>query len=518
MTAEATQKYGTLLTAAGKRIIANAVATNTQVNIKYVAIGDGGGEEYHLTEDHKDLVNQVYEAEANGIYLDPDNENRIYVELAIPEDVGGFWIREAAIKSVDGEIIALATSNPTYKPRGTEGTVAGVGFKFILEVSNADKIVLNLDPSMVYATIFYVNNVVNNHKRETNVHGGTYFKEPNRLMLRNEEGRCQVEDPLDDADATPKWWVERYVADNRLPPGGSPGDFLVKNNSNVPAWAGEREYYIPKLLTSNINLYIDPNGNDATGDGTLNNPWASPHRALNELKLYMGNGYTATIRCNNGTYNLPASDLYVSSLHLPGGEIVLTSTTESKAAVQLTYPAGFSSSMIYCSNNGRLSVRNVTFASNSSSLQHLAAANFNSSLDLKNVDFNLTNNAHVVNAFWVLNNANLTFNSNSTDQEIRVLVNATASVTHALIASTGGNFTLRSNTGFYGTLNVDTAFALIYDGGRFGSYPGTWKITGNAFGKRYLVGTQGMCNTYGSGENFFPGSIAGEVNSGGIYL
>ena len=43
-------------------------------------------------------------------------------------------------------------------------------------------------------------------------HGGTYLKTPNRLMLRNNDGRCQVADPIDPADATPMQWVEKAIA------------------------------------------------------------------------------------------------------------------------------------------------------------------------------------------------------------------------------------------------------------------------------------------------------------------
>ncbi len=54
-----TQKYGTILTATGKAAIANAVATNTLIALKYIALGDGGGSEYYPGESQTALKNQV---------------------------------------------------------------------------------------------------------------------------------------------------------------------------------------------------------------------------------------------------------------------------------------------------------------------------------------------------------------------------------------------------------------------------------------------------------------------------
>ncbi|MDH7791872.1 hypothetical protein QBD00_002784 [Ochrobactrum sp. AN78] len=48
--------------------------------------------------------------------------------------------------------------------------------------------------------------------------------------------------------------------------------------------------------------------------------------------------------------------------------------------------------------------------------------------------------------------------------------------------------------------------------------PGVLNITGSATGKRYTVYANGTIGTSGSGANYFPGSVAGTVASGGQYL
>ena len=208
-----TQKYGTILTAAGKAAVANAVVTNTLIEIKHIALGTGAGSEYYPTESQTALKNQVYQMEANSVYVDADNPNWIVVEGLIPESAGGWTIREAAIKMADGTVFAIGSYPSSYKPKLEEGSAVGIGFKFIMQVTNADVVSMNIDPSTVYATIQYVDKSISNHASQTNVHGGTYLVTPNRLMLRNDDGRCQVEAPIEPKDAANKEWTEEALND-----------------------------------------------------------------------------------------------------------------------------------------------------------------------------------------------------------------------------------------------------------------------------------------------------------------
>lgn len=212
-TAETQQKYGTILTDAGKRAIANAVATNTPVDITYVAVGDGAGEEYYPGEGQSELKNQLFQTPATQVYVDPANRNYIIVEAYIPEDVGGWTIREMCIKTDEEVVVAIGNYPSTYKPILPEGSSTGVRCKFILEVTNASHVTLKVDPSLIFVTKEYVDNSIENHSRQTNVHGGTYEKKPNRLMLRNDDARCQVNNPVVDYDAVPKKYMEDWVAE-----------------------------------------------------------------------------------------------------------------------------------------------------------------------------------------------------------------------------------------------------------------------------------------------------------------
>lgn len=206
-----TQKYGTIVTDRGRQIIAAAVATNTKVDIKYVALGDGNGAEYFPSVSQSALKNQVFQAEANSVYQDEANLSWIVVQMYVPEHIGGWWVRELAVKTAGGDVLAIGTVPTFYKPIMPEGSATGTYYRVFLEVSNATVVNLIVDPSTVMASKSDVERMISDHAKQTNVHGGTYEKTPNRLMLRNAKGQCQVADPEHDADATPKLWAEKKI-------------------------------------------------------------------------------------------------------------------------------------------------------------------------------------------------------------------------------------------------------------------------------------------------------------------
>lgn len=208
-----TQKYGTIVTDRGRQIIAAAVATNTKVDIKYVALGDGNGAEYYPSATQTVLKNQVFQAEANSVHQDEDNLSWIVVQMYVPESIGGWWVREVAVKTAGGDVLAIGTVAPSYKPIMEDGSAAGTYYRIILEVSNASVVNLIVDPSTVMASRDEVEKLIAKHAAQTNVHGGTYEKTPSRLMLRNAKGQCQVAAPEHEDDATPRGWVETAVSE-----------------------------------------------------------------------------------------------------------------------------------------------------------------------------------------------------------------------------------------------------------------------------------------------------------------
>lgn len=136
--------YSSKLTAAGERKIAEAIANGTRLNITHMAVTDGETE--------------VYRAEVNTLSVVEDGV--LFVEMVIPENVGGFWIHGTAIYDDTGERIADGSLPATYKPMLEEGSGRISTVRMLLRVSSTEAVTLKVDPSVVLATVEYVNNQV----------------------------------------------------------------------------------------------------------------------------------------------------------------------------------------------------------------------------------------------------------------------------------------------------------------------------------------------------------------------
>ncbi|WP_305765698.1 phage tail protein, partial [Escherichia coli] len=78
----------------------------------------------------------------------------------IPENEGGFWIREIGLYDDEGVLIAVANCPETYKPQLQEGSGRTQTIRMILVVTNTEAITLKIDPSVVLATRKYVDDEV----------------------------------------------------------------------------------------------------------------------------------------------------------------------------------------------------------------------------------------------------------------------------------------------------------------------------------------------------------------------
>lgn len=136
--------YSSQLTAAGERKIAEAIANGTRLNITHMTVTDGETE--------------MYRAEVNTLSVVEDGV--LFVEMVIPENVGGFWINGTAIYDDTGERIADGSLPATYKPMLEEGSGRISTVRMLLRVSSTEAVTLKVDPSVVLATVEYVNNQV----------------------------------------------------------------------------------------------------------------------------------------------------------------------------------------------------------------------------------------------------------------------------------------------------------------------------------------------------------------------
>lgn len=149
-------EYFALLTTIGQAKLANATALDQPVAITQMALGDGNGETPTPNESQTALLNEQYRASLNSLSVDDDNPSQIIAELVVPENKGGFWIRELGLFDDNGDMVAIANCPPTYKPMLSEGSGRVQRIRMVLTVSNTSAVTLKIDPAVVLATRDYV--------------------------------------------------------------------------------------------------------------------------------------------------------------------------------------------------------------------------------------------------------------------------------------------------------------------------------------------------------------------------
>ncbi len=155
-----TAKYFAILTNQGAARLANAAALGTKLNLTQMAVGDANGTLPTPDPAQTKLINQKRIALLNLLTVDPTNTSQIIAEQIIPENEGGFWIREIGLYDDDGILIAVANCPETYKPQLQEGSGRTQTIRMILIVSSTSAITLKIDPSVVLATRQYVDDKV----------------------------------------------------------------------------------------------------------------------------------------------------------------------------------------------------------------------------------------------------------------------------------------------------------------------------------------------------------------------
>ncbi|MDW0789840.1 phage tail protein, partial [Mannheimia haemolytica] len=156
------QKYKTILTHHGERVIVEALANKIPVPLKEMAIGDGNGSSITPSASQTTLVREVYRAEITDLLEDPQNRHQMIAELLIPENVGGFIVREIGLFDEQGGLVAVANCPENYKPVLEQGSGKVQYYRMILQVSSSDAVTLSINNNIVYATRTEFNEFVNN--------------------------------------------------------------------------------------------------------------------------------------------------------------------------------------------------------------------------------------------------------------------------------------------------------------------------------------------------------------------
>lgn len=161
-------EFYTLLTDRGMAKIASALADKKQIHLQKMAVGDGGGQYYEPTASQTKLRHEVWRGEMNTLTVAPNNPNWLIAELVLPEEIGGWYVREVGVFDDEGELIAIGKFPESYKPLLPGGCGKQVCIRLIMEVSNTTAVTLTVDPSIVLATRDYVDVRLDEHEHSTN--------------------------------------------------------------------------------------------------------------------------------------------------------------------------------------------------------------------------------------------------------------------------------------------------------------------------------------------------------------
>ncbi|MBQ4850998.1 phage tail protein [Pseudoalteromonas sp. MMG012] len=148
-------QYWTILTRAGREKVLAAIANKHTVKISEFAVGDG-----QISHTSNDLINRQYRSHTSALKQLTHNNALIEVVGIVPATEGGFYVREAAFYTDDGEAFAIINYPETYKPAAADNAAAELGIKAVIDVVNAQVVSEKIDPSMIYATKEWVSDQV----------------------------------------------------------------------------------------------------------------------------------------------------------------------------------------------------------------------------------------------------------------------------------------------------------------------------------------------------------------------
>ena len=145
-------QYFAILTDYGTRAIAHALSQGQPLQLTKFAVGDGNGKAVTPTASATALVHQTHIAPVSAVSLDHRNNKQVIVELTIPENVGGFYIREMGVFDSQNKLIAYANCPESFKPTESSGSGKVQVLRMILKVESSSAVTLSIDNSVIFVT------------------------------------------------------------------------------------------------------------------------------------------------------------------------------------------------------------------------------------------------------------------------------------------------------------------------------------------------------------------------------
>ncbi|HEA8076357.1 TPA: phage tail protein [Campylobacter jejuni] len=149
----AKSEYYTILTKIGIAKFIAARASGNGINLKSFKLSS---KVILPSEEMQSLEEIVYEANISSKSVDESNPNYVNLMCHVPSDVGGFEVNAVGIYDEEGDLLAVGNTPRTYKPLLEQGSAKELMLKIVMELSNAEEVILKLDPSVIMASRDYV--------------------------------------------------------------------------------------------------------------------------------------------------------------------------------------------------------------------------------------------------------------------------------------------------------------------------------------------------------------------------
>lgn len=129
--------YCIFFTEIGINKIASATASEP-LEITHIAVGDGGGGYPHIDETITSLVNEIYRSTISGVSATAPGQRQFtaYVDSSI----GSTIIRERGLIDADGDLIAIAQSEPLHIPALGGPNIVDIQVSIVAAFSNTDHV------------------------------------------------------------------------------------------------------------------------------------------------------------------------------------------------------------------------------------------------------------------------------------------------------------------------------------------------------------------------------------------
>jgi phage-related tail fiber protein len=140
--------YGTIITDAGAELIAAALLEGRKQPVVWAAAGDGNGQCTAPGREQTTLVHELWRGEIASAELNPSTPNMIDIKFTLPDDVGGFTIRELGLFSDSGVLIAVGNTPDTEKASISQGVSGRLTVTMHLLLADASVLEFVINPTL----------------------------------------------------------------------------------------------------------------------------------------------------------------------------------------------------------------------------------------------------------------------------------------------------------------------------------------------------------------------------------